>query len=90
MSIKVQEAYRMPNTLDQKQNSPLHIIIKTLSVQNKDRTLKAARKTNKQTSNTKADLLEQRLTAPRQPPASVFQDMVSLCSPGYPRAHSEY
>lgn len=36
MSIKVQEAYRMPNTLDQKRNPPLHIGIKTLNVQNKD------------------------------------------------------
>jgi hypothetical protein len=31
------------NRLDQKRNSPQHIIIKTLKIQNKERILKAAR-----------------------------------------------
>ena len=35
MSIKVQKTYRTPNRLDQKRNSPQHIIIKTLKVKNK-------------------------------------------------------
>jgi hypothetical protein len=37
----VQEAYRAPNHQDQKRNTPRHIIIKTLSTQNKERILKA-------------------------------------------------
>jgi hypothetical protein len=39
--IQVQEAYRTPNHQDQKRNTPRHIIIKTLSTQNKERILKA-------------------------------------------------
>jgi hypothetical protein len=39
----VQEAYRTPNFQDQKRNTPRHIIIKTLSTQNKERILKAAK-----------------------------------------------
>jgi hypothetical protein len=39
----VQEAYRTPNHQDQKRNTPRHIIIKTLSTQNKERILKAAK-----------------------------------------------
>jgi hypothetical protein len=39
----VQEAYRTPNYNDQKQNTPRQIIIKTLSTQNKERILKAAK-----------------------------------------------
>jgi hypothetical protein len=40
----VQEAYRKPNLEDQKRNMLRHIIIKTLSIQNKERILKAAKK----------------------------------------------
>lgn len=43
MPMKVQEAYRASNRLDQKRKSPWYIIIKTLKVQNKERILKAAR-----------------------------------------------
>jgi hypothetical protein len=32
---QVQEAYRTPNHQDQKRNTPRHIIIKTLSTENK-------------------------------------------------------
>jgi hypothetical protein len=39
----VQKAYRIPNLWDQKRNTPRHIIIKTLSTQNKERILKAAK-----------------------------------------------
>jgi hypothetical protein len=39
----VQEAYRIPNHQDQKRNTPRHIIIKTLSTQNKEKILKAAK-----------------------------------------------
>ena len=41
--MKVQEAYRTPNRLDQKKTSPCHIIIKTQSIQTKERILRAAK-----------------------------------------------
>ena len=40
--MKVQEAYRTPNRLDQKK-SPHHIIIKTQNIQNKEQILRAAK-----------------------------------------------
>jgi hypothetical protein len=40
---QVQEAFRTQNSQDQKRNTPGHIIIKTLSAQNKGRILKAAK-----------------------------------------------
>ena len=43
MSINIQEAYRIPNRLDQKRNSSHHIIVKTPNEQNKERILKAVR-----------------------------------------------
>jgi hypothetical protein len=43
MPMNIQEAYRTPNSLDQKRNSSLHIIIKTPNAQNKERILKAIR-----------------------------------------------
>jgi hypothetical protein len=43
MPKNIQEAYRTPNTLDQKRNSPQHIIFRTTSALNKDRILKAVR-----------------------------------------------
>ena len=43
MSMNIQEAYRTPNTLDQRRNSFCHIIIKTPNAQNKERILKAVR-----------------------------------------------
>jgi hypothetical protein len=42
MVIKVKEAFRTPNQQDQKEISPLNITVKTLSIQNKERTLKTA------------------------------------------------
>jgi hypothetical protein len=44
MLMKIQEAYRTPNRLDQKNHSSCQIIVKTLNVQNKERILKALRK----------------------------------------------
>ena len=41
--MKIQEAYRTPNRLDQKRNSSHHIIIKTPNALNKERILKAVR-----------------------------------------------
>jgi hypothetical protein len=41
--IQVQEAYRTPSHQDQKRNTTRHTIIKTLSIQNKERILKAAK-----------------------------------------------
>jgi hypothetical protein len=43
MHINIQEAYRTPNTLDQKRNFSRHIIIRTANALNKDRILKAVR-----------------------------------------------
>jgi hypothetical protein len=43
MPINIQEAYRMPNRLDQKRNPFHHIIIKTTNAQNKERILKEVR-----------------------------------------------
>ena len=43
MPMNMQEAYRIPNRLDQKRNSSCHIIIKTPNALNKERTLKAVR-----------------------------------------------
>jgi hypothetical protein len=44
MHMNIQEeAYRMPNRLDQKRNYSCHIIIKTPNALNKERILKAAR-----------------------------------------------
>ena len=43
MPINVQEAYRTPNDWTKKRTSSCHISIKTLNVQNKERTLKATR-----------------------------------------------
>jgi hypothetical protein len=41
MPMNIQEAYRIPNRLDQKRNSSCHIIIKTPNALNKERILKA-------------------------------------------------
>jgi hypothetical protein len=49
MPIKIQEACRISNRLDQKRNSPQHIIIKTLNIQNKERILKAEKAKNQVT-----------------------------------------
>jgi hypothetical protein len=41
--IQVQEVFRTPNGQDQRENTPGHIIVKTLSIQNKERILNSAR-----------------------------------------------
>ena len=41
--MKVQEAYRTPNRMEQKKTSPRHIIIKTQNIQIKERILRAAK-----------------------------------------------
>jgi hypothetical protein len=43
MSMNMQEAYRIPNRLDQKRNFSCHIIIKTPNAQSKEGMLKAVR-----------------------------------------------
>ena len=43
MPMNIQEAYRTPDSLDQKRNFSHHIIIKTPNAQNKERILKAVR-----------------------------------------------
>jgi len=47
MLITGKEAYRIPNRLNQKIKSSYYIIIKILSVQNKERMLKVARREGK-------------------------------------------
>jgi hypothetical protein len=49
MPINIKDAYRTPNSLDQKGNSPRHIIIRTTNALNRDRILKAVR--GKRSSN---------------------------------------
>jgi hypothetical protein len=43
MSMNIQEAYRTPNSLDQKRNSSHHILIKTPNARKKERILKAVK-----------------------------------------------
>jgi hypothetical protein len=43
LSIKVQEASRTPDRLEQNKTSPQHIVIKTTSSKNRERILKAVR-----------------------------------------------
>jgi hypothetical protein len=43
MPINIQEAYRLPNSLDQQRNSSCHITVKTPNALNKERILKAIR-----------------------------------------------
>ena len=43
LNIQVQEAQRVPKTLDPKKNTPRCIIIKLPKIKDKDRILKAAR-----------------------------------------------
>jgi hypothetical protein len=47
MPIRVQEASRTPNRLDQKRTTPQHIIIKTISTEYRERILKAVQEKNK-------------------------------------------
>jgi predicted phage tail protein len=66
--MQVQETYRITNHLDQKRNTSRHIIIKTLSKQNKERILKAAKEKRPITYKVKiiritADLSTQTLKA---------------------------
>jgi hypothetical protein len=66
----VQEAYRTPNHQDQKRKTPIHIIIKPLSTQNKERILKAAKEKRQVTYKDKhiritADFSTQTLNARR-------------------------
>jgi hypothetical protein len=46
MPIQVQEASRTPNGHDKNRMSPWHIIVKTISTENKERILKAVREKN--------------------------------------------
>jgi hypothetical protein len=58
--MKIQEAYRTPNSLDQKRNSSCHIINKTPNAQNKEKILKAVREKGHLTYN-KNDKKQQKL-----------------------------
>ena len=51
--MKVQEAYRTPNRLDQKKKSPRHIILKTQNIQIKERILRAAKEKGQVTYKSK-------------------------------------
>jgi hypothetical protein len=70
LSIQVQETSRIPNILDQNRTSPQHIIIKTVSTENRERILKAVRKKKQITYKgkpikTTADFLTETLKAKR-------------------------
>jgi hypothetical protein len=47
LPIQVQEATKTPNRLDQNKTSPWHIIFKTTTTENRERTLKAVREIKK-------------------------------------------
>jgi hypothetical protein len=47
LSIHVQEPTRTPNRHEQNRTSLWHIIVKTISTENKERTLKAGKEKNK-------------------------------------------
>jgi hypothetical protein len=47
LPVQVQEASRTPNRRDQNRTSPQHIIIKTISIENRERILKSVREKNK-------------------------------------------
>jgi hypothetical protein len=49
MPIQVQEAARTPNKLDQNRTTPRHLIIKTISTENRERILKAVREKKQHT-----------------------------------------
>jgi hypothetical protein len=49
MPIQVQEASRTPNKLDQNRTTPRHLIIKTISTENRERILKAVREKKQHT-----------------------------------------
>jgi hypothetical protein len=51
MHMNIQEAYRTPNSLDQKRNSSHYIIIKTPNAQNKERVLKTVKEKGQVTYN---------------------------------------
>ena len=61
ITMSIKEAYRTPNTMDQKRNFSRHIIVKTQSTQSKERILKAVRE--KGHVNIKADQSESNLTS---------------------------
>ena len=63
--MKVQEAYRTPNRLDQKKKSPRHIIIKTQSIQIKERILRAAKEKGQVTYKGKPDFSMENMKARR-------------------------
>jgi hypothetical protein len=66
MPIQIQEASRTPNRLDQNRATPQHIIIKTISTENKERTLKAVReKTNTKGNQPKSEFSMETLIARR-------------------------
>jgi hypothetical protein len=70
MPIQVPEASRTPNRPNQNRTSPQHIIVKTLSTENKERILKAAREKCELTYNGKpiritADLSTEAIKASR-------------------------
>jgi hypothetical protein len=81
----VQETYRTANCEEQKRNTTRHIIIKTLSTQNKERILKAAEKKRQVTYKGKpirltADFSTQTLNA-RRSWKDIIQALERNCQP---------
>jgi hypothetical protein len=65
MPIQVQEASRTPNRLDPNRTTPGHIIIKTISTENRVRILKAVREKKQTTYKITADFSTETLKARR-------------------------
>jgi hypothetical protein len=75
MPIVIQEAYRTPNSLDQKRNSSCHIIVKTPNAQNKERILKAVREKGQVTYKGRPIRITPDTMKARRPWADVIQTL---------------
>jgi hypothetical protein len=85
----MQKAYRTPNVQDQKRNTPRHIIIKMLNIQNYERILKAAKEkrlvTFKDTNSNCKTVMERHFSGPEQyncQPRLNFQEKLSFLTEG--------
>jgi hypothetical protein len=95
LPIQVQKASRIPNRLDQNMTSPQHIIIKTTSIENRERILKPIREKKQITHKGKpikitADFSTKTLKA-RRAWSEVFQALNEITSTlGYSTQQSYY
>jgi len=47
IATQIQETQRVPNRINPRQNTPRHILIKSMKIKHKEQILKAARENNK-------------------------------------------